>query len=91
MKFADGNYGIRKRLLFFSAYLDITDNQLNSNEVNWRTRISCPRVYSWCTTSSITEANTALKNVLDKKITKVKVMSEKEILKELNDEKDNKR
>lgn len=86
VKFADGKYGIRKRILFIPVYLGIIDIRHNSNVVNWRAHISSPPVYNWCTTGSITEANSVLKILLDKnKKVKVKpsAMTEDEINKEL--------
>lgn len=88
VKFADGKYGIRKKILFIPVYLDIMDIRNSNNLVNWRSGINTPRVYSWCSTDSIAEANSILKHIIEtKKTVKVKVMTEEEILKDLGDEK----
>lgn len=57
VEFADGKFGIRKKLpisnLYF--YLDIMDYEGTRPTVNWRYSLHRDSVYSWCARSSLGE------------------------------------
>lgn len=66
VRFQGKKYGIRKKNRFREEYqyLDLIDIQ-DSKETNWRSTITCDRIYSWCSSNCIVYTKEAFEKYQD--------------------------